>query len=1350
MLGLFAAFHGALNRTKMAELLTFAGVRKERGRLYGPTDLAPFVEEWSVSGLLVPVRDGFHGLYRLPPVLFHPLFALLRERGQLRVLADAVRSFAPLQGRYGFTSPEALEREIVLSLYLEEKDPDPEALCKLAQARDRSLDVGSFLARALGAHVPAPLLARLGLGLSEKLLAAMFEEHLVSLHTVGDGPLAYVSQAQAQLGSETLSLVAAYLALRGEQAGALLAGRDDAHACAGRALIALTRNSLAEARAEARLAIEHTRAKTSKKLKGNKSWLASWSTLALLTDTDPESLALARAQLSLIKRPPQLQSGLHDALLVLASSAEGLKHAGLYVRDHAYVVSRWDELLFWGLVGHFVQAEVPSVLYVNAKQTEKEAKAAGFMWVAAELSVLPTPERRAGLIALHQAEEPWQRALRVLEGTIGAVERDTTPDGKSTPQRLVWTLVAGNDGEFHVAARVQTATAAGWSGGRQVTWKKLFEAPRGTPWLSEADALAIDHIKPPNPREYELSYQPDGSLPLALIGHPRVFADHECRQPVEVARGSVRLEVQAEAEAITVRLSPRACHVRELACERDGPSRVLVFTLTTTQRAIAEQLGDRGLQLPAQAREAAQRVLARLVAHFPISSQIGIDAAHLEEVAADARIHVGLARTQSGLRVRPFVAPIGAGQSFAPGEGSESVLGAVPGEQGMRTVRATRDLAEERQRYEQLIDQCPALSALEGGLRELRIDDVAECLELLIELRRAENVVLAWTEGAPLELAGERELRDVRLRLRTADSWLSAEGEIEVDQGLKLTFQALLASRERKGRFVLLDDGRYLALTDELTRTLDLLTPLARVDAKSVDLHPLALLHLTQLGVGQIAADDDTKGRLERIRESSTLAPAIPPAFEATLRPYQEEGYAWLSRLAHWGGGACLADDMGLGKTLQTLALLVEHADRGPSLVVAPTSVCENWLTEARRFAPTLRVARLASDREKTLRELGPHDVLVCSYGLLQQEIERLEKVQFQVVVLDEAQAIKNLATLRTKAALRLSGTVRDRAYRHARGEPPGRAVQPDALPQPRPAGDRQAVRGALRQADPTRWRSRCIAAAEAAGAPVRAAPPQERGARRSAREDSDHAAHRAERRGAALYAALREQALSRVATPGAPADGRMRILAELMKLRRAACHPQLVMHGTTVASSKLAAFEELVDELRQGGHRALVFSQFVDHLTIVQGAADDAGHSLSVPGRQLDSAGARPGGGGLPGGPRRPVPDQPEGRRLRSQPDVCRLRGPPRSVVEPGRGRPGLRPRAPHRPDPPRDGLPVGHAGQHRGEDPGATRCEARPCGCASRGQHERRCAERGRPAGAGARGVGGGTAGARSTGAH
>jgi len=76
---------------------------------------------------------------------------------------------------------------------------------------------------------------------------------------------------------------------------------------------------------------------------------------------------------------------------------------------------------------------------------------------------------------------------------------------------------------------------------------------------------------------------------------------------------------------------------------------------------------------------------------------------------------------------------------------------------------------------------------------------------------------------------------------------------------------------------------------------------------------------------------------------------------QAELRDYQLEGYEWLARLAHWGVGACLADDMGLGKTVQALALMLARAPQGPTLVIAPTSVCMNWIAEAEKFAPTLK-----------------------------------------------------------------------------------------------------------------------------------------------------------------------------------------------------------------------------------------------------------------------------------------------------------------------------------------------------------------------------------------------------------
>jgi len=143
------------------------------------------------------------------------------------------------------------------------------------------------------------------------------------------------------------------------------------------------------------------------------------------------------------------------------------------------------------------------------------------------------------------------------------------------------------------------------------------------------------------------------------------------------------------------------------------------------------------------------------------------------------------------------------------------------------------------------------------------------------------------------------------------------------------------------------------------------------------------------------------------------------------LRDYQVEGFAWLARLSAWGVGACLADDMGLGKTIQALAVMLTGAAKAPSLVVAPTSVCLNWETEVQRFAPTLNIVTLTNgDREKILNGLAPFDLLLISYGLLQQEkvAEMLAGVHFQTIVLDEAQAIKNFSTKRSQAAMKLDG----------------------------------------------------------------------------------------------------------------------------------------------------------------------------------------------------------------------------------------------------------------------------------------------------------------------------------------
>src|SRR5690606_484774 len=144
------------------------------------------------------------------------------------------------------------------------------------------------------------------------------------------------------------------------------------------------------------------------------------------------------------------------------------------------------------------------------------------------------------------------------------------------------------------------------------------------------------------------------------------------------------------------------------------------------------------------------------------------------------------------------------------------------------------------------------------------------------------------------------------------------------------------------------------------------------------------------------------------------------------LRSYQVEGYRWLACLSELGLGACLADDMGLGKTVQLLALLLTRAASGPTLVVAPTSVCSNWVAEARRFAPSLRpIEYMGADRAIMLAHAGPATIGVCSYGLLQQDAGALGGIECGSVVLDEAQFIKTPVSLRAKAAYRLNAAFR-------------------------------------------------------------------------------------------------------------------------------------------------------------------------------------------------------------------------------------------------------------------------------------------------------------------------------------
>ncbi len=1208
ILEVMAALGGPLSKTALLEWLGKLGARRSAGNAFMTRDVREALARLSQCELLLEAGKEF----AVNDAIRHTVLAALHAGERLEPLAASIRLIEPLRPtNYWMADPEAMTRELSWALHT---GLDAAVLEEFDRMYGRS-SVGSrpaLLVSAFGAKPPASGFARLPPVLRRDYLAAALELFEEGLFVLSDDVLDQL--ASLELDGKLAGGVACYHAMRGDRARLSTLGerQNNALACTCRALIALIDHDFSSARAHAREALDHTRTKTSKRIKGVEGHAGAWLALLLITDRDPSSHAYARVQLEVLHRDGSPLRSCLDWI-------DALVHAG---EDAVPNVSKqlfrggesWGRCLLFGLLAHFGGNALGGQAKQIAESYRDAATKLGFSWLAAELAALTdSPRAGSGLSALYAAEAPWQRRLRALELAIAGAAEKTASRGAASAERLIWTIQLHDGGYFEITARLQSRTSSGWSNGRQVSWKRLAEAPPSATYLSEHDRRVTRHIYLDRERMRYGSapaFLLDPRAVLDLVGHPNVFVDGV---PVQVVSAIPHLEVQARDGGFRLSLTPPSLLQYSVVCERDGRDRVLVHALDADQLAVVGVFAGAPIDLPREAEAQMQKTLARLAGTFSLASDHEVTGGEIEEVAADGRLRVRLRRSGVGLLARVCVVPLEAAAAFVPGHGSARLI--LQTSADAPRVCAVRDLEAERHALQSLYAACPTLRDAVGGGHEGKLDELEQCLELLCELRAAPDVLIEWPEGEPLVLAAERDVRNVRLKLTSAADWLGAEGSLEVDALTSLTLHDLLArAAAARGRFLALDDGRYLALTSKLRKTLDGMAALASVKQGRVSLHPL------WLGVAgprshddyaELRCDAQVTQLLERSRQAAQLQPVVPIGFDAQLRSYQREGFEWLCRLAHVRAGACLADDMGLGKTLQALALLLAEASRGPSLVVAPTTVCANWIAEARRFAPQLCVRALAGgERSATIEALGAFDVLVCSYGLLQQTLDPLAAKHFRVLILDEAQAIKNAATQRAQAAQQLVADIRialtGTPVENHLGElwsimhflNPGLLGSAKAFEQKfgRPItrdGDPQAARVLKRLIRPFILRRRKSEVLEDLPAKtvitLRVEPSV------------------AER---ALFGALRERALMklRAASGGNGGETRIQLLAELTRLRRAACHPTLVAPEAQIASSKLEAFESLLSELREGGHRALVFSQFVDYLSLVRARLDQLG----------------------------------------------------------------------------------------------------------------------------------------------
>ena len=708
-----------------------------------------------------------------------------------------------------------------------------------------------------------------------------------------------------------------------------------------------------------------------------------------------------------------------------------------------------------------------------------------------------------------------------------------------------------------------------------------------------------------------------------LIGHPRVLAEWSDR-PIEVARTALGFAARFDGDRIHLEPSLDGAPLdrgrlaellanhapgEPLVVEDEAARRCVLVDVGDDARRLWDLLGKHGDAFPPEAHAALLERLAKLERRVPL----------VVPEALKGRELAGEPTTVARLRLLPdvtlelelLVRPGPGAPLFQPGSGPRDVMLQRAGERGYVRRRLTDEPAEARAALRGL----PLDGAEEGPPYCFRLGEADAAIALVAALQAPRpGLEVEWLDARPTvsRAVGAEALR---VQVERRRDWFGIVGELKVETG-RLELAVLLDAARRQQRYVRVDADRWIELSETLRDRLRAIADQTYAGRHALELSPGAVPAIAALGEAgaEVKAAPDWRALSDKLVASRALTPRPPAGLTATLRDYQIEGHAWLSRVAAWGAGACLADDMGLGKTVQAIAVLLDRARLGPALVLAPTSVAYNWVEELRRFAPSLVPVMYgeADDRARCLAKLKKKDVAIVSYGLLVRDAELLASRGFATLVIDEAQALKNANTRRAKAARRL-----DAGFRIALSGTPfenhlGELWSLFAVIFPGLLGSWEQFRERF------------------AGPIERAKDPEARAAlarvlrpfllRRTKQEVARELPSRTEIEVPValskpewdMYEDARLAAVAEVDKQGKGVrdeQRRFQVLAALTRLRLLASHPRLYDGRSEVASSKLRRLLELLDELRAEGHRALVFSQFTSHLALVRDALDAAGY---------------------------------------------------------------------------------------------------------------------------------------------
>lgn len=794
----------------------------------------------------------------------------------------------------------------------------------------------------------------------------------------------------------------------------------------------------------------------------------------------------------------------------------------------------------------------------------------------------------------------WQLSLDKLLALTQGFKKT-----KGTSKARIVYLYSDTDGLSPYLQKTRNGST--WTKGTEISLRNFF---KGLPEMDEVDRKVKDRIKVFDGRYYEID-APAALWELAESG--KVYQCLEPMLPLEVKRDRLRIEVDRNSEGdfgikTNMDFFGDGLGKQEFAVKENEDGSLSAFRNSDNEREVLSVV--KGLRtLPAQAKPELGKLLENLSAEIPVSSELLKNSSNLEVVKASSKITFRIVPDSGGIdfRIKAFVRPAdGCDLSLIPGEGLDTVAANV-----YRTPKSlVRNLKEEKENFTKISAALEDFLSWSDDDRSWTVE-TKECLEFMEILRQHQDICdIEWPEGAKLTVNRTPiSFPDLKIQINSIDRWFSLDGTVSIDGKTQLKINEILDRlKDRVGNFIHLEGAEYIAISAKLRKHLELLQDISTKKKDKLEISRFSgeVLEDLRSNGAEISGDRAYRDLQKRMLEAEDKEYSVPSALAATMRDYQQEGFVWLSRLADWGAGAILADDMGLGKTVQAIALLLSRKDSGPSLVVVPTSVLFNWKSEFTRFAPTLKIADFNSgDREKILKEIKQYDVLLCTYGVMNSEIDALKEMDWNVAVLDEAHSIKNKATqtshsvmkLRSAARLLLSGTPIQNHLNEIWNL--FEFANPGYLGSYQQFGERFIL-------------------------PIEKKKDKERQnllkqlispfiLRRTKTDVLSELPERTElqipvelsEEEMAVYENIRSRTLAGLESSDI---NPIEALVALTKLRLAACSPELVEKGLKLPSTKTHVFMELVKELIENKHRALVFSQFTAHLALIRKALEKAG----------------------------------------------------------------------------------------------------------------------------------------------